>query len=99
MWEHWQCESYVFACWSCEWIYLKKGGKKIWFYVFDSTDENKGLVKKYNDVFNGIRDKMEKISSDECDYEKDSMNIAFNSAIKQNIKISQYDYICFWRRW
>ena len=27
------------------------------YLVFDSTDENKELLKKYNDVFNGIRDK------------------------------------------
>ena len=28
------------------------------YLVFDSTDENKELLKKYNDVFNGIRDKI-----------------------------------------
>ena len=27
------------------------------YLVFDSADENKELLKKYNDVFNGIRDK------------------------------------------
>ena len=47
--------------------------------VFDSTDENKELIKKYNDVFNGIRDKIKEINSDECDYEKDYMKIKFNS--------------------
>ena len=47
--------------------------------VFDSTDENKELLKKYNDVFNGIRDKIKEVSSDECDYEKDYMKIKFNS--------------------
>ena len=47
--------------------------------VFDSTDENKELIKKYNDVFNGIRDKIKEVSSDECDYEKDYMKIRFNS--------------------
>ena len=47
--------------------------------IFDFTDENKELFKKCNDVFNGIRDKIEEISSDECDYEKDYMKIAFNS--------------------
>ena len=41
------------------------------YLVFDSTDENKELLKKYNDVFNGIRDKIKKINSNECDYEKD----------------------------
>ena len=41
------------------------------YLVFDSTDENKELLKKYNDVFNGIRDKIKEINSNECDYEKD----------------------------
>ena len=47
--------------------------------VFDSTDENKELIKKYNDFFNGIRDKIKEINSNECDYEKDYMKIKFNS--------------------
>ena len=41
------------------------------YLVFNSTDENKELLKKYNDVFNRIRDKTEEISDDECNYEKD----------------------------
>ena len=49
------------------------------YFIFDSTDENKELLKKYNDVFNGIRNKIKKISGDECDYEKDYMKIKFNS--------------------
>ena len=49
------------------------------YLVFDSTDKNKELLKKYNDVFNGIRNKIKKISDDECDYEKDYMKIKFNS--------------------
>ena len=55
----------------------EKGVNK--YLVFDSTDENKELLKKYNDVFNGIRDKIKEICSDECDYEKDYMKIKFNS--------------------
>ena len=55
----------------------EKGVNK--YLVFDSTDENKELLKKYNDVFNGIRDKIKKVSSDECDYEKDYMKVKFNS--------------------
>ena len=47
----------------------EKGVNK--YLVFDSTDENKELLKKYNDVFNGIRDKIKEINSNECDYEKD----------------------------
>ena len=46
--------------------------------VFDSTDENKELLKKYNDV-NGVRDKIKEVSSNECDYEKDYIKIKFNS--------------------
>ena len=49
------------------------------YLVFDSADENKELLKKYNDVFNRIRDKIKEVSSDECDYEKDYMKIKFNS--------------------
>ena len=30
------------------------------YLVFNSTDENKELLKKYNDVFNGIKDKKKK---------------------------------------
>ena len=48
-------------------------------FIFDSTDENKELLKKYNDVFNEIRNKIKKISSDESDYKKDYMKIKFNS--------------------
>ena len=55
----------------------EKGVNK--YLVFDSTDENKELLKKYNDAFNGIRDKIKKINSNECDYEKDYMKIKFNS--------------------
>ena len=58
----------------------EKGVNK--YLVFDSTDENKELIKKYNDVFNGIRDKVKEINSYECDYEKDYMKIKFNSLNK-----------------
>ena len=49
------------------------------YSIFDSTDENKELLKKHNDVWNGIRDKIKEVLSDECDYEKDYMKIKFNS--------------------
>ena len=55
----------------------KKGVNK--YLIFDSTDENKELLKKYNDVWNGIKNKIEEVSSGECDYEKDYMKIKFNS--------------------
>ena len=49
------------------------------YLVFDSTDENEELLKKYNDVFHGVRDKIKKIKGDGCDYEKGYMKIKFNS--------------------
>ena len=49
------------------------------YLIFDSVDENKELLKKYNDVFNGIMDKIKEISNAECDYEKNYMKIKFNS--------------------
>ena len=36
----------------------EKGENK--YLVFDLTDENKELLKKYNDIFNGIKDKIKK---------------------------------------
>ena len=41
------------------------------YLIFDSTDENKEALKKYKDVFNGIRDEIKEINSNDCDYEKD----------------------------
>ena len=49
------------------------------YLIFDSTDENNGATKKYNDVWNGIKNKIEEVSSGECDYEKEYMKIKFNS--------------------
>ena len=48
------------------------------YLILDSTDKNKELLKKYNDVFNGIRNKIKEINN-ECDYEKDYLKIKFNS--------------------
>ena len=58
--------------------------------VFNSTDENKGLPKKYIDVFNGIRDKIKEVSSDECNYEKDYIKIKFNS--DDNLPLKQLKF-------
>ena len=38
------------------------------YLIFDSVDENNELLKKYNDVFNGIMDNIKGVSNDECDY-------------------------------
>ena len=55
----------------------KKGENK--YFVFDPTDENKELLKKYNDVWNGIKSKIKEVDDSECDYEIDYMKIKFNS--------------------
>ena len=34
------------------------------YLIFDSTDENKELLKGYNDVWNGIKGKIKEVSSD-----------------------------------
>ena len=47
--------------------------------IFDSADENKGLLKKYNDVWDGIKNKIKEVSSGKCDYKKDYMKIKFTS--------------------
>ena len=39
----------------------------------------KSYKKKNNDVWNGMKNKIKEVSSSECDYEKDYMNIKFNS--------------------
>ena len=49
------------------------------YLVLDSTDENKELLIKCNDVFNGIRDNIKEASDSECNYEKYYMQIKFNS--------------------
>ena len=49
------------------------------YLIFDSTDENKEVLKKYNDLFNGTRDKIKETNSNDYDYEKDYMKIKFNS--------------------
>ena len=47
--------------------------------VFDSTDENKELLKKYSGVWSGIKNKIKEVSSNKYDYKKDYMKIAVNS--------------------
>ena len=55
----------------------EKNGNK--YLIFDSTDENKELMKKYSDFWSIIKNKIEAMSSGNCDYEKDYMKIKFNS--------------------
>ena len=55
----------------------KNGNKSL---IFDSVDENKEALKKYRDVWDGIKKKVKAINGDkENDYGKDYMKTKFNS--------------------
>ena len=45
--------------------YIKEKGVNK-YLSFDSVDENKELLKNYNDVFDRIRDKIKETNSDDC---------------------------------
>ena len=48
------------------------------YFIFDVTDENEELLKKYNDVWNGIKNEIKTINGvKENHYEKDYMKIKF----------------------
>ena len=55
----------------------EKGSNK--YLIFDSTDKNKELLKRYDDVFNRLIDKIKKIDDDWLEYTKDYTKIKFNS--------------------
>ena len=46
----------------------EKNGNK--YLIFDSVDENKELLKKHNDILNGIKNKIKEVDDSECDYKK-----------------------------
>ena len=48
--------------------YIKEKGINK-YLVFDFTDENKELLKKYSDVWNGIKNKIKEVDDCECDDE------------------------------
>ena len=55
----------------------EKGVINIWFLILQM--KIKSYSKElYNDVWNGIKNKIKEINSGECDYEKDFMKIKFN---------------------
>ena len=55
----------------------EKNGNR--FFIFDSVDENKETLKKYADVWDGIKNKIKAINGDGCDYENDYSKIKFKS--------------------
>ena len=76
----------------------EKNGNK--YLIFDdSVNENKALLKKYADVWDGIKNEIKAINGGkENDYGKDYMKIKFNSDDDKTTKISCNDHnyqICF----
>ena len=56
----------------------EKNGNK--YLIFDSVDENKEVLKKYADVWDGIKNKIKAINGGkENDYKKDYIKIKINS--------------------
>ena len=62
----------------------RKNGNK--YLIFDdSANENKAVLKKYNEVWDGIKNEIKAINGEDCnsiqenDYGKDYMKIKFNS--------------------
>ena len=61
----------------CNSIEEKNGNK---YLVFDSTDENEEVLKKYRELCYGIKNEIETISSGKKgEYNKDFMKIKFNT--------------------
>ena len=48
-------------------------------FFFASTDKTKELLKKYNELWNGIKNLIKKISDKPSKYRKDFTKIKFNS--------------------
>ena len=47
--------------------------------IFNSVDENREVLKKYADVYDGSKNKIKVNRSEKNDYRKDYMKIKFNS--------------------
>ena len=45
--------------------YIKEKGVNKYFGIFESADENKELLEKYNDVWNGIKNKIKEVDDSE----------------------------------
>ena len=49
------------------------------YLIFNSVDENREVLKKYADVYDGSKNKIKVNRSEKNDYRKDYMKIKFNS--------------------
>ena len=59
--------------------YIKENNRNK-YLVFDSTDENKKIFKKYRELWDGIKNEIETINDGKkAKYSKDFMKIKFNT--------------------
>ena len=56
---------------------LKKNGSK--YLNISDTNKNSKILRKYNEVFNGIKYHIRKINNNDGEYNKDYMKIKFNT--------------------
>ena len=71
-------------------ILKKKMGENL---VFDSTDENREVLEKYTELWNGIKNESETINgSTEGEYGKDLMKIKFD--IDDNLPLNKLLKLC-----
>ena len=62
----------------CNSVEFEKNNSK--YLLFDSTDENKEVLKKYTELWDGIKDEIETINgSKKSEYGKDFIKIKFNT--------------------
>ena len=79
--------------------YIKEKNENKYLIFDDSVNENKKVLKKYGELWNGIKNEIKTINGGkENDYGKDYMKIKFNSDDDKTTKISCNDHnyqICF----
>ena len=59
--------------------YIEENNGNKYLIFNDSADENKDILKKYKDVWNGIKNRINAINDRKCSYQKCFMKIKFNS--------------------
>ena len=78
LWKYLQCKSFVSDNCYSRWTYWRKNGSK--YLVFDSTDENKEVLKKYTELSNGIENETKTINGGKKgDYGKVFMKIKLDT--------------------
>ena len=81
-----------------------EGKNKSKYLVFDSTDENKEVLKKYTELWDGIKNEIETINGGKKgEYGKDFMKIKFNTddklALNKPLKLHLLRFIKSTDRW